>query len=194
MDFKKGNDRQVVLLPALGLAIKFPRIYLGDFFIRLFYVGLSLKFWKKEIFVRTAQGQDGTMKHWLFRGIMNNWLEFCYYVRTRQTFLVPTYFSFFGLINFQQFSESCLMDDQEFWDQLVALTDREIARDEDVDMHHFSNPGNFSCQGNKWRIIDYGDVGVQATLAKYGQKILSNFDPNYSWDKRRQELEEAKRS
>jgi hypothetical protein len=35
-------------------------------------------------------------------GVFSNWLEFYYYLKTRNDFLVPTYFSFFGLVNVQK--------------------------------------------------------------------------------------------
>lgn len=35
----------------------------------------------------------------MFGGFMANWSEFIFFVKTRNKFLLPTYFSFFGLIN-----------------------------------------------------------------------------------------------
>jgi hypothetical protein len=188
MEVKRGNDRLVILIPSLQIALKFPRIYLHNAWDNIASCFTDKGHWKYELFKWTTQA-DGTLKHWLFRGIMANWLEFCYYMSTRYSFIVPTYFSLFGLVNIQQFSEPCSFNSSDFLSQLVDSTDQEICRDPDVNGHHFMKSANFSLQGGKWRAIDYGAIDAQATLTKYGKKIQDNFDPNYNWEKRKQELE-----
>lgn len=44
-------------------------------------------------------------------------------------------------------------------------------------------------------MVDYGSPGVQEVIAEFGEKILQEFNPSYSWEERKKQLraeEEAK--
>jgi hypothetical protein len=172
MQIKRGNDRLVVLLPALCLAIKFPRIYWRNFWGTFVECGFSASWWYKELFKWSAVVTDGTMKHWLFRGIMNNWLEFIFYWQTKHEFLVPTYFSFFGLCNIQKLGISPKIEERDFYVQMVIITQDEAHG------HHFCNPANFSYKDGKLQMLDYGDHRVQKVVVAFGKLIQDQFDIN----------------
>ena len=107
----------------------------------------------------------------LFRGILENWREFCYYFRSRSPFLVPTYFSLFGIINFQKRGEKTKNEYENLWHQLYYITNGEIR----VDSHTFENSDNFCDEDGNLMIVDYGNIRIHGVLDKYGNKIFKDF-------------------
>lgn len=175
MKFKKGKDRLVSIFPALGIAIKFPIIrFLAV--IRASCRQIRNGDWKllRKSWSFSVKSQRG-LKGVLLRGLLANWREYRFYQRTKNPFLQPTYFSFYGLVNVQQVGEPCLIRDQDLWRQLLDLTMNEVW----ADAHHFSNPENFCFYKGKLRMHDYGSSACQTVIERYGEKIFYEFDPAY---------------
>jgi len=185
IEIKKGTWRYVILLPFLGIAIKLPRIYLTEAWdVIIFTLGCK-GWWRIELFKNDVYTYS-SLKGWLFKGMVNNWLEYKFYIQTKHPFCVPTYLSLLGLINIQRLVTISQFDDLDLGYQLKLILGK-------ADVHHWGNPSNFTFETGRLQILDYGDPEVQAAIRKYGQKIQDNFDPNYSWEKRKRELEEARR-
>lgn len=178
MEIRKGETRVVVLLPLLGLAIKFPRIRL------IMALNLFRRLMKRE-------GRWKKIKqHWqyspkaiigfkslLFRGVIANWKEFLFYQQTKNCFLHPTHLSIFGLVNIQPLGKSFLMSYVDLGRQLNILTEGKIY----LDAHCFVNPRNFCEHDGKLKIIDYGSDGAQEVILEYGEKIYQSFDFSYTF-------------
>lgn len=89
MKIKKGENRIVVLLPALKLALKFPRIRLWQALKKIYRIIQSPKDWRHYL---GETVHHFSIKRCLFKGIVDNWSERRFYHRTGHPFLQPTYF------------------------------------------------------------------------------------------------------
>ena len=188
MKIAKGESRLVVILPELGIVIKFSIIHLV-IGLRVFCDDLSRKGNRlhDELFRYTIE-MYGSLKRLLFKGIVDNWREWRFYQRTRHPFCQPTYLSLFGLLNIQRFARPCTIQEIDLWCQLHELTKGAVFKDS----HHFTNPDNFCLNGEGLRILDYGGLKTQEVVREFGDEILQHFNPNYSWEERKKELK-AKR-
>ena len=126
---------------------------------------------KKEIF-EFGIFSHGAVSSWLFRGIAENFCEFGFYLKTRHCFLLPTYFSLFGLINVQKLAIEPKINDRDLLHQMVTLTH------DKANEHHYRNPANFSYQDGKLQILDYGDPDVQKVVKEFGKLLQEKFDIN----------------
>ena len=193
MQIIKGRDRIVFIFPLLGIAVKFPVIHffaaIKPFFYR-FPKGKRGKYLKRHVF-RSSESNLG-VKGLLFKGVFANWCEFWLYLKTQNTFLQPTYFSLFGLLNIQRHGELCRLKEINLWCQLSELTNGKVFDDP----HHFSNPRNFCLCGRKLRIFDYGSCRSHDVIIQYGAKIVDFFNPMYCWEeeenKRKKKRESTK--
>ena len=177
-------------MPRLNIAIKLPRIYLRNGFgtiVTYLRARRPMVFYKKEIFSWTVY-HDATIKSWSFRGIVDNRHEYVFYQKTKNPFLLPTYFSFFGLFNIQKLGNELKIDSIDLWCQLYEITEGLVFKCS----HHFTFAGNFSLKNGKIQILDYGDPRVQEVIEKDGLLIQEKFDLNYSWEKRKAEMKEKK--
>jgi hypothetical protein len=116
-------------------------------------------------------------KQLLFKGMYENRSEYVFYSQYKSNFLLPTYFSFFGLFNIQKIGKKFEFKNEKekylsFWRQMLNVTSREATKDG----HHFSNPKNFCEENGKLKIMDYGSPYTQEVLEKYGEKIYKEFD------------------
>ena len=167
MQIKKGNDRFVVLIPCLGIAVKFPYIRICNT-LEILFQNAEPKLWgvlktycELPMFASGVRG----FKRMLFNGLVANWCEFWFYQTTRHPFLQPTYFSFFGLFNIQRLGVASKIKKDDLWRKLMALTNGNIIDD----FHHFDNPENFCSKDGRLRILDYGDPICRKIILAYGQ-------------------------
>jgi hypothetical protein len=186
---KKGHDRVVVILPELGIVLKFPIIHFRRFFSSFAYCFRSRKrvvsrFWLMLTApIRYPFGFSGM----LFKGIWANWCEFWFYQQTRNVFLQPTYFSLFGLMNVQPIGKPCLMKVEDVWCQLCELS-KSLEKDLWKDNHHFANPENFGFYKDKIRMFDYGSKASREVIALHGTYIVEHFNPAYSRENAKRQL------
>ena len=176
MKIKKGHYRIVLVLPFLGIAIKFPIVHVLGTMKTVFFLAKEMK-WKTIRMLFTFKSDLGFRKR-LFGGILDNWREFTFFLKTRHPFLQPTYFSFFGLFNVQKVSEQCDIKYVDLWCQLYELTNGRVWDDS----HHFENPDNFCFRDGKLRMLDYGSSRTHRVVIEYGQKILDSFNPSFDWE------------
>ena len=172
MIIHKGSDRVVLAFPNQGFVIKVPLIkifravhyFCGDFFARKWS---SLR----KRFIHPIRMQY-SIPGLVFRGIFANWNEFLLYQQTKNPFLQPTYFSFFGLFNIQKHNE--------------PYKDGELLRKEiyriigwrgfKLDMHHLVNPRNFTLEKGRLRILDYGSKSTRTLIEEFGKRIHEEFN------------------
>ncbi len=189
MQIKKGDDRVVVILPMLGIVLKFPIIHFWRF-LRIF---ASCFKDPKRMLVRLCWGVTLPINYslgfrgMLFKGLHANWCEFWFYWWTLNPFLQPTYFSLLGLLNIQRIGEPCLMEVEDVWCQLSGMNNS-LQRDLWKDSHHFANPRNFCFYKGTIRMLDYGSSGSREVVALHGTHIVEHLDPAYSWEEIKQRL------
>lgn len=142
MKIKYGTSRVVVLLPFLGLALKFPRVYTIMMLRNLYFGYIKRRFWKGLFLFLTSKGL-GSFSYFMLNGIGSNLSEFWFYLKTRNKFAWPTYFSFFGLVNIQR-----LGTNPNFWDinQIYFIISNVAGRDV-KDGHTFTESNNYILDG-----------------------------------------------
>ncbi len=177
MQTRRGGSRIVFIFPVFGIAIKFPIIHFFEA-IRQFFLRKRWRKWKyiKRYFSRPMESNFG-FRGLLFGGLSSNWNEFCFYWKTKNSLLQPTYISFFGFFNIQRHGKACQLQHIDLWCQLNELTNEKVYDDS----HHFANPHNFCFHDNKLQMLDYGSRRCQNVIMQYGKKIVELFNPEYYW-------------
>ena len=170
MDIKKGQDRIVIIFPALKIVVKLPVVHLIMAIKNFWRFSKKWDIFKKYLTfpVETLTGLKGL----LFRGFYSNWNEFWFHLKTHNLFLQPTYFSLFGLLNIQKYDEPCRLDDDNLWHQFIEIAGNSISQDP----HHFYNHINFCVHKQKLRMLDYGSRKVCDIIARHGANIYEKFD------------------
>ena len=166
MQMKVGTTRAVLLLPSLGVAVKFPRI---KFFscIRFFWLFRHDRYLWVPFF--TGHTHEAMSLRWrLFRGIQQNWVEYRFYRQTRNPFAWPTHFSLLGLINVQTLGLPAGVTPIQMW-YVVTET---LSEGDRWDPHTFGNPENF-CRDSEGKVylLDYGSEESRYILSKYGTEL-----------------------
>jgi len=179
MHISKGSTRLVVIFPTLRFVVKFPLPKPVSFTKNLFRaLKFKLKGDSKLLEFMFAMDQDGTyitnVRTTLINGIYHNWKEYKIWSKTKSSFLEPTYFSLFGLINIQKYGEPLKVHHHTLWHQMLKYSDETVW----VNGHHFSNPNNFSFHNGIIRMVDYGDFGIERVVTEYGDMIVASFDAN----------------
>jgi len=176
----KGRKRFVLVFPTIGIAIKLPIIIWASNNLKRL---VKLAFGRKVSFVEKLDCSF----YLLFRGITDNWNEFQFYLRTRHPFVIPTYFSFFGLLNIQRAGEKLNKVTQEnLIPQLFRLAVKYSGWVGSVltgDGHHWETPANFCFWQGKLRILDYGSQHTQELIIAYGRRIQEDFDSSYRYNR-----------
>jgi hypothetical protein len=116
----------------------------------------------------------GSMALCLFGGIMANYQEWRFYRKTKNIFVMPTYFSFFGLFNIQKRGKKI-----DFWDRVGAWhyihNNIENHQQPFCDGHTLANIENFCLDNGHLKIVDYGSRSLGPFLEINGEKLYSNF-------------------
>lgn len=175
MEIKSGSYRTAIIFPRIGLVIKIPRIYLVSYLrsYRYYIKHLGWKHGLLHLLEGLAHGSDimGSMRHALFKGFLDNWKEWIYYVKTRHPFVVPTICSFFGIFNVQPLVSP-------FWDDFSRVTRRymELIDEEEFgDYHHFLVQDNYGFYRGTLRMIDYGYYRTQEFLNQHRRLLSTEF-------------------
>jgi hypothetical protein len=170
VDIKRGQDRLVLVLPALKIAVKFPIIHL--FLALRDFKHFSQEWGALKKYLMFPIETEAGLKGYLSRGVLSNWNEFWFYLKTRNPFLQPTYFSFFGFLNIQKCDEPCQSSDDNLWRQFIEIAGNSICQDP----HHFYNHQNFCVYKNRLRMLDYGNRQVRDIITRHGTEIYEKFD------------------
>lgn len=163
---KKGTSRIVWLIPSMGLAIKFPIVRLKLFFLSFFHC-LKKPDERLRFFLTYAVDIPYGARWYVLKGFSDNWREFVFFLKHREgDFLLPTFFSFFGLFNISPLVSG--LDEKpelerKLWSKLLDITDHEVLKDG----HHFSEGKNFCYYKKRLRMSDYGSAVTQKIILKH---------------------------
>lgn len=170
MSFHNGTTRFVVTIPWLGIALKFAHIHPIKALETLVWMAehSSQKLNFREG-LSDSDSEPGSFRY-QFRGIYCNLREHRFYRSSRNPFLWPTLFSFFGLINIQPFAEKqpLVSNDFKLWKFVYKITGNAGLRDG----HTLSEENNFAIDVNNFlRILDYGSVAGQEVISNHGHQL-----------------------
>ncbi len=178
MHIAHGKDRCVLVLPALGIVVKFPIIRLWR---ALCYVVRDSKNrrWKSLFYCLFTWNPDShyLVSGMILKGIMSNVRERGLWKKTRNPFLQPTPFSVLGLLNIQRYGKPLECNPIDLWSQVADMTRKEAHRNS----HQFSEPENYALVDGRLRILDYGGHGSTWVVVRYGRRIVDGFDPAFRW-------------
>lgn len=166
LNLKVGCRRYVIVIGP-WIALKFPRIRLW----------LAVNVLRDDIkngnmlnkFQKYDYRYAGTIQHAVLAGLMENWKEFVYWRRFGFDWLVPTYFSLFGLVNVQKAGEEFDFDKNGiFWSQISEhFGDKVYEGDE----HAFAEDENYVLIDSQVRLVDYGNFRNEDFFAKYEERL-----------------------
>ena len=116
----------------------------------------------------------GTMAICLMGGVMANYQEWKFYRETKNVFVMPTYFSLFGLLNIQKRGEKIT-----FWDGagVWCYIHENIQNHHQLfcDGHTLSEIDNFCLDNGRLKMVDYGSRSVEPFLKLNGENLFNNF-------------------
>ncbi len=182
MMLKKGTTRIVLLLPKLGIVVKFPKfrikIFVEDFFrmvliLYKFFFDKNLTEGQKNAVINmlnlyfcghTYQPYSGAW--YLFIGIRENWRELVFFRANKEnSFLLPTFFSFFGLFNICPFVDTL----ENNFDSVIQKELFYTVEGYKIfnDGHHFDEGKNFCFYNGTLRIIDYGGYKTEIIISEH---------------------------
>ena len=179
----RGQNRIVIVIPSLGIAIKCVRLqkrYLVSF-------RRDVSIYAKEMLPtsdpKTKAVYWESVRHsfWrnlchTFRGIGDNWRERSFYKHADASYgplLQPTFFSFFGLVNVQKYGKPADEKDSDpIYHAFFPVAGQDLIRDG----HHWNNAGNFHLAGDGPKLLDYGNPMTQWIVRKYGLALYTRFD------------------
>lgn len=169
MEIKHGYSRSVLIFK--NYVIKFPRIYLKNAFNRAKEEKRRKRLWWH--LNRWTYMHYLSIHRYLFKGIIDNWLEYVFFIKSRHVIIVPTYFSFFGLFNIQARAHE--FDGKKFrqkcWGVLGEITDWEVFNAS----HEFSSVSNYGIYNRRLRLFDYGNKRAQVVIVKYSKELSEQF-------------------
>lgn len=174
MKIKHGESRIVFIFR--GFVVKLPkiRVIVALKIIKKRNIILRPKL-RKIYFWGKYDGSIVNVPRCLFKGIMDNWIEYSFYRKSRSIVLMPTVFSLFGLFNVQKRGEDIVFKESRqrisFWEKISQLTNKEAR----VDLHMFSSPRNYCKENGRLMLMDYGSRDAREVIEKYGEKIYNEF-------------------
>lgn len=182
MKIVRGQSRIVMILPKIGVVIKFPKIEFKMLFLDLKIIIMhkdkvdAFKSFFLEPMKYNSETYPSYFYYYAFCGISSNWNERQFYKRTKNPFLQETYFSLFGLVNVQKLGFQLNQEDSfrkwNFQDQIDRLTNEQARKDK----HHWFGPTNFCIEDGKLKIFDYGTTTCEKIIEQYGEKVHTGFN------------------
>lgn len=172
MEIKSGHYKTVFILEKI--VIKFPRIRFKDAFLASKRLNSKGRLFDHLIKIRNYKAINtdyASIQVYLFRAIIENFFELVFYKKYKFNFLVPTYYSFFGLFTIQKKVKQYNSYRGEHWIKLVKVLDNDIYRGG----HTFMAEENYGFDEGKLKILDYGDKRVRDVLLEYSKGIEDDF-------------------
>jgi hypothetical protein len=182
IQFHCGRWRWVIVLPPLGIVLKFPRFYplewLKSDVFKFRYIGRIL--WQRQwtslkvLWAYQTHPESGFVRYSI-GGLSDNFGEWLFYLQHPHPFLQPTYFSFFGLVNVQRYgapldeAHERETDRMKRWGQ---ITEWGVYKDS----HTFGSNQNFCLDRNgHTHILDYGQRKTQRVLLRWADSLCIGF-------------------
>jgi len=133
------------------------------------------KLMQMKIIVPKFYEMNGTVAMRLFGGIMANYQEWRFYRKTKNIFVMPTYFSLFWLLNIQKKGKEI-----DFWNGTqiyhYMYNNSQNHYQPFCDMHVLTEKENFCLDNGHLRIVDYGSRRIGPFLEINGEKFYNNFE------------------
>ncbi len=175
MHLEKGMTRHVLVIPTLGICLKFARMQNPFRFLREF-VGISRRrgygaAWKRLTTPLSHRGFSPA--YCVFGGILANISEWRFNAGFRHPVLARTYATL-GLLNIQEMVEPNPLEDHPHRRRFEKVVGWEIINAVG-DLHSFSGE-NFGMRDGKAVAVDYASLAMQTVLAKYANKIYAELD------------------
>jgi len=131
--------------------------------------GIGFKKW-----FRYNHHQYGNPRYYLFAGLLANYYEWAIWKLTKHSFLIPTYFSLFGIVNVQKYAPVLTTCKKGLYGILGdILQDERLAVD--CDRHTLFVQDNYCVSKHKLKLCDYGNENLFEFIIKYGKKIQNEF-------------------
>jgi hypothetical protein len=175
---KTGEDRIVIAFPRLGFVLKVARLSiskLANLFkdVKRFYFGKT---------VMTLQGKINHLRYLIeyfyLRGIYANLKEGQTWKRTKNPFLWPTWFSFFGLVNICPYAERVLTEEEYDNSDLLKQISFFSGYRWQISPHTFEMAYNFCVdEFGKVKMLDYGFENSEIFITYCGQNLYENLNP-----------------
>ncbi len=176
-----GGSRIVLVLPFLGIAIKFPRVRLVNMARLMWskFEGKPLRVGFRRALLSLFRYDVDTLwapKWLLFKGFVDNWREWRFSGEFHHPVVARTHL-FLG-VTVQVYAkplsfcaEEMGKDGLGFARRFLPIIGDEIARD----AHHFENPQNFGVMDGHLVVVDYASPTVQAILRTYADDLVHSF-------------------
>ncbi len=162
MIIKHGTYRLVLIFD--HFVIKIAKIQFFEALIMLVKWAWAGKL--KTYLALTFGSFDGP-KEWLLKGIIENWEEFTFCILRKELFVMPTYFSFFGLLNIQKRGSSSEVNYRDLDRLFLPILGKKI-----YSTHHWSNSDNFVLdEFGHIRMCDYGSTETKKEIIRYGSEL-----------------------
>lgn len=175
IQFHCGRWRWVIVLPPLGIVLKFPRFYPLEWLhsAHCFIRGLRKIPWKNMV-AAEAHPESGLVRYSI-GGLSDNFGEWFFYLQHPHPFLQPTYFSFFGLVNVQRYGVPLDEAHERETDRMKRwglITEWGVYKDS----HTFGSNENFCLDRNgHTHILDYGQRKTQRVLLRWADSLCIGF-------------------
>lgn len=172
MHFAQGRWRFVIIFPRLGLVLKLPRFYWHTAWRNFWHMATTLS--RRKVFWAYIKLEVLPL---IIGGLGPNLSEFWFYLKTRHPILLPTYFSFFGLLNIQSAQgRTPNQGPREFSRRNYDIIESEWPdHRRQKDQHHFIDPENFAIVNGKLRVRDYGGRGIQQAIMMAGKVLMEQY-------------------
>ncbi len=178
VEIKSGQSRIVVLIPSMGIVLKFSRVEFKKacHTLRVAFAGKTQRARKgaRRVLRERDMRQLWSMRRFLFKGLVDNWSERRFYRETKYPVLAPTWLGL-GPVNVQQLAQPLPIDVDALWKRLYPILEQDIFRD----AHHFYNSENFGLVDGRFVVLDYASPIVQELMEKHGDRLFNEirFDP-----------------
>ena len=179
-----GKSRIVIAFPTLGFVLKVARINWGGI-KKIPSIILKRIFKSVPADVKATSWVDwlnNALEFYSLGGLYSNLREFFLWIWTRNKFLCPTYFSFFGIVNIMRY-EKRILTIEEYDRGSFATQFNFYSKFWSQGTHTFSNPENFSItRHGRIRMIDYGFKYSWYVIKHSGQDLYNGMDLNPTVD------------
>lgn len=166
-EIKKGKTRIVFTFSKLGFVIKFPIIKLWPIYS---FIPDLIKYGWKNATIQWRMSTDDNMsfRKELLGGIVANLQERKAWKAIHHKLLCPTWFSFLGLLNVQEYRKP-LEGVNGLW---IAIRIDTVTNNESHKVGHgFEITQNYCEKDGRLMMIDYGNRRLCSVIKKYGEEI-----------------------
>jgi len=171
---KTGEDRIVIVFPQLGFVLKVARFGFCILLQSFKRMRKSKSANRRKYFVVDIRSTCSAFH----KALGENLRERKVWKNTKSIFLVPTWFSFFGLVNIMAYAKKVLTDDEYYGSDLLMQISYYSGFSWCVNLHAFENGSNFCIdEFGKVKMLDYGFKKSEEFIANWGQKLYDSIEP-----------------